>query len=118
VRAVLEHDDIAETARAMYETHYYEGLSTDPEANIRAYGARLAELEPTIAAALSAPASPVVPVSLPGSASRPSASPLRGSPSSRGATVRYGERTSSPALVLLLSGVLVLASSLLQGAQR
>ena len=83
VRAVLERADIADLARAMYETHYYEGLSTDPEANIRAYAARLAELEPAIVAALSVPVSPVVPASLPGSASRPSPSPFRGSPLGR-----------------------------------
>jgi len=121
VRAALEKSDIADTARAMYETHYYDGLFTDPEANIRAYAARLAELEPTITAALVAPASPIVPAVAP-SPSVPAAfvppvapSPLP-RPAGRGAPLRVGSRSSSPALVLLVSTVLVLASSMLTQA--
>jgi hypothetical protein len=52
VRAVLENDDLGAVARAMYETHYYEGEFADAEANIRAYTARLLELEPVITEAL------------------------------------------------------------------
>ncbi len=55
VRAVLEHDDVTELARAMYESGYYEGFhKNDKEANVRDYARRLAELEPLIWGALSA----------------------------------------------------------------
>jgi len=119
VRAALERDDIADTARAMYETRYYDGLYEDPEANIRAYGARLAELEPGIIAALAAPASPFVPTSFAPPASRPAEPPFQMPPAGGIATLRFGNRSSSAGLVLLLSGVVVLAGSILgQGAHR
>jgi hypothetical protein len=54
VRAVLEHDDVRELARAMYETGYYEGFhKDDKDANVRDYARRIAELEPVIWAAFS-----------------------------------------------------------------
>lgn len=101
VRAVLESDDLGAIARAMYETHYYEGDFTDAEANIRAYTARLAEHEPVISAALVA-ASPVMPPAVDD-----------GTPSAWASAPRYAARTGAAgahlffgAIVLVFGGVL------------
>jgi hypothetical protein len=104
VRAVLENDDLGAVARAMYETHYYEGEFADAEANIRAYTARLLELEPVITEALVA-ASLRVP---PAVAAAPSA-PLP----------RYAARSGAAGAHLFFGAIVFLFGSVLaRGGHR
>lgn len=52
--AILDDDNATfdELARAMYLSHYFSGVSKDPETNINAYSDRLQAIEPGIVAAL------------------------------------------------------------------
>ncbi len=116
VRSVLEHDDIAEMARAMYETHYFEGDSVnDADANVRAYARRIGELEPVIAAALSSP------VCTRCAASPPERSP--GSPAPAPPPVayppRYASRSGTAGMHVFLGAIVLLFGSILaRGAHR
>lgn len=111
VRAVLEHDDITEMARAMYETHYYEGDHVaDPDANVRAYARRIGELEPIIAEALVATACTTCPAPTlpPDAAAFPGVAPPR-----------LSARTGTAGAHIFLGAVVLLFGSVLaRGAHR
>ncbi len=105
VRAVLEHDDVTDVARAMYDAHYYEGDSVnDPEANVRAYARRLRELEPRIADAILAPLPPTPPA--PGNPTAPGNQAVDTPPRFAPRSVTAGVHVFLGAIVLLFGSIL------------
>jgi hypothetical protein len=66
VRLIIDSASTTELAAAMYSTHYFEGTSSEPGENIRAYAARLEAYVPRIETALLASNPPgLVPPSSP-----------------------------------------------------
>lgn len=67
VRAVIDTASPTELAAAMYASRYYEGTSSDPRENIRAYAARIEEYRARVESALAGwpPNAPTVPTEAP-----------------------------------------------------